>query len=256
MSKTEKYSGQGNCAEHGTFHFNGHRVGPIVVGASCPECLHSRQVVAKAQLEVEGEQNAISKRRAALVQSGVPSTFLDSTFQNYSCDDVSRKNLNYIRAYAKGFKLALEKRPSTGMVLLGISGTGKTHLACALIRQLHEDGYTARYTRIPDLLIKLNEATYGRAEMSASRIIDSLSRHHLLVLDEYGAHTLKDESYQALFSVLEARYQKNLPTILITNLTENELKLELDARFLERILGNTSGVMLSFNWGTHRMKKN
>jgi DNA replication protein DnaC len=256
MSKTEKYSGHGQCATHGQYQFDGHRVGSIIVGASCPACLQSRHLEAQTQLDADSRHGEIAKKRQALSQSGVPNTFLDSTFENYICDEASKKNLNYIRAYAKGFKLALAKRPSTGMVLLGISGTGKTHLACALIRQLHEDGYTARYVRIPDLLIKLNEATYGRAELPPSRIIDALSRHQLLVLDEYGAHTLKDESYQALFSVIEARYQKNLPTVLITNLTESELQLELDARFLERILGNTSGVMLSFNWGTYRMKKN
>jgi len=252
----ENVSGAGSCEKHGPYTYNAYKVGKIVIGSSCPVCLRDRQTVAQCELDQDAREGEIQRRRNVLVRSGIPPTFLDSTFENYVVNDLSRKNLNYVRAYAKGFNLALARRPSTGLVLLGASGTGKTHLACALIRQLRDDGYTARYVRIPDLLIKLNEATFGRAEMPASRIIDALSKNHLLVMDEYGAHTLKDESYQALFSIIEARYQKNLPTMLITNLTEAELQRELDPRFLERILGNSSGVMLSFNWSTHRMRKN
>lgn len=255
MSKMEIVQGNGICRVHGEYAYKGYKVGESVVGKTCPTCLAEMQ--RKAEI-VNNEKKALSLiagRRHALRLAGVPDIFLDATLANFESNAQTKRNLDYARGYSTGFKMALQKTPATGLIMLGISGTGKTHLACGIMRKIMEDGYSAAYARVPDLLVRINEATFGRVDATPTQIIDSLSRPHLLVLDEYGAHCLKDEYYQHLFSIIEGRYQRNLPTLLITNLTADELHRELDPRFLERILGNSSGSILSFNWSTYRMKK-
>lgn len=255
MSTVKVVEGRLRCAQHGEYSYKAYAVGEKVVGRECPDCLKVMQEKAATFNAAQAASAELSKRRKSLSMAGVPDLFLDSTLDNYEVDARTKTNLSFCRGYAMGFRMALEKRPATGLIFVGVSGTGKTHLACSIIRRIMDDGFTAAYARVPELLMEIEEATFGRSDSTATQKIDTLSRPHLLVLDEYGAHTLKEAYYQHLFSIIEGRYQRNLPTILITNKTAADLGKELDARIMERILGNTSGSVLSFNWTTHRMKK-
>jgi DNA replication protein DnaC len=250
-------SGSDSCEIHGNYAFTAIKVGKIFIGKSCPHCLSARQEDARVLNEKKTLADNEAHKLNALQMAGVPLLFLNSTIASFIPESVEAKNVHgYISAYSNSFHLALKKRPATGLILSGISGTGKTHLACGLISSLIDRGYSATYAAIPGLLTKLREATFGRSESTPTQIIDRLCRPHLLVLDEYGAHTLTDENYQLLFSIIEGRYQRNLPTVLISNLPHENLVKELDPRFIERILGNTNGAILSLKWSTHRMKKN
>lgn len=252
MSEAHKLNGNAVCDRHGPYAYSAYAVGGHVIGKVCPTCLREGQEKAVRSIKEDEIQSKISERATRLAQAGVPPLFLSASFSNYVAVNASaKKNCAIISSYGEAFDHILAMKLTKGMVLTGVSGTGKTHLACALIDLIIDSGYSAVYASTPTLLWKLRDASMGRYETSLSHLLGKYSSPHLLILDEYGINTTTDKDYQLLFSLIDARYQKNLPTILITNVTQENLELELDDRFLERVRG-ANGPVLGFEWSSFR----
>jgi DNA replication protein DnaC len=141
------------------------------------------------------------------------------------------------------------------LLLTGRPGTGKTHLACAIVADVLNQGYTALYARVPKLLIALRESMRMDSYERPSAILDRHTSPTLLVLDEYGVNTSSDIDYQWLFTIIDTRYQHNLPTVLISNIDAQKIEEELHERIMERIKGST-GITVTFDWSSERSKGN
>jgi DNA replication protein DnaC len=255
MMPVRKINGEGNCDVHGTYQYTAFKSGNLIVGQVCPDCLAARQIERSEKhagdLKERQERKLIERMR----QAGIPPLFEHSTFDNYEAlIPESQYCLQVMRQYAAGFAGILAEGPATGAILVGNPGTGKTHLACGLIRSLIENGYSARYASIPALLSELREANRGAHDMSVSAVIRELASVQLLVLDEYGIHTQQAVDYQLLFQLVDARYRNNVPTIMLTNVHLAEVSRELDERFLERIRGRYV-TELVFDWNSWREKR-
>ena len=80
----------------------------------------------------------------AVGRSGAPRRFLNRTFASYSAATAAQQQaLEVCRAYADGFEQMRER--GGGLLLLGGPGTGKTHLACAILAQVIHAGYTGLF---------------------------------------------------------------------------------------------------------------
>ncbi len=255
MMPVRKINGEGVCETHGTYRYTAFKSGNLVVGQVCPACLAARQTELgqkhAAELKVREERKLTERMRHA----GIPPLFEKSTFDTYEAIiPEAQYCLQIMRQYAEQFAGILAEAPATGAILVGNPGTGKTHLACSLIRSLIERGYSARYTSIPALLSELREANRGVHDMNVSAMIRELASVQLLVLDEYGIHTQQAVDYQFLFQLVDARYRNNVPTIMITNVHLDDVARELDERFLERIRGRYV-TELVFDWNSWREKR-
>ena len=103
-------------------------------------------------------------------------------------------------------------------VLIGPTGTGKTHLLTALGYTACERGYSVRYTRVVDMLNQLTTAQIN------SRLADALRtyvRPQLLLLDELGYLPIDKRGADLLFQVVAARYEAG-SIVLTTNRTFRE----------------------------------
>jgi DNA replication protein DnaC len=90
-------------------------------------------------------------------------------------------------------------------LLVGPTGAGKTYVACALAQQACREGYSARYLRLPRLL---SELALARGDGRYPRVLASLMRMDLIVLDDWGAAALSPEQCRELLEILEDRYQR------------------------------------------------
>lgn len=84
------------------------------------------------------------------------------------------------------------------MVLIGDSGTGKTHLAIGLAFTVVEKGYMIRFYTLNELASQLLNARMHNYEI---KFIDSVKRFNLIVIDELGYVPIKPESRFLLFEL-------------------------------------------------------
>jgi DNA replication protein DnaC len=116
-------------------------------------------------------------------------------------------NAALVQHLASGASLAQQRNA----VLVGGTGTGKSHLAVAIARSCIRGGARARFYTVIDLVNRLDtEARAGRQ----GRIADQLTRLDLVVLDELGYLPFAQSGGQLLFHLVSRLYERT--SILVT----------------------------------------
>jgi DNA replication protein DnaC len=118
------------------------------------------------------------------------------------------------------------------VLLIGGSGTGKTHLATSLATEACARGKRVRFYRVTELATQLLEA---REERQLSRLKGQLAKLDLLVLDELGYVPASKVGAELLFDVISVAYERS-SVIVTTNLPFEEWKEVLGS---ERLTGAT-----------------
>jgi DNA replication protein DnaC len=88
------------------------------------------------------------------------------------------------------------------VIITGMTGTGKTYLACALAQQACRQGYRALYRRLPRLF---EELSLAHADGSYLRLLARFARTDVLVLDDWGLGGMRDQDRRDLLEILEDR---------------------------------------------------
>ena len=123
------------------------------------------------------------------------------------------------------------KRPleqSTDILLFGTVGTGKTYLSCAFaIELINRRGIEVKYVTEYDLLEAFFRKEYQK--------FDSFKKTQILILDELGKRELAEWQRVQLEELLSYRFNEMLPTIYISNLTENRFREFIGERLADRL---------------------
>ena len=128
--------------------------------------------------------------------------------------NASPVNETQVRTLYEGEFLATQ----SNIILVGGTGTGKTHLAVALARQLVRSGKRCRCFNLVDLVNQLEqEKLAGRG----GRLVDRLTRIDLVVMDELGYLPFSKTGGQLLFHLISKLYETTSLKIT-TNLTFGE----------------------------------
>ena len=99
------------------------------------------------------------------------------------------------------------------VIITGPSGTGKTHLAQALVNRACMVGHTALYTTAAGLLASL---ALAQAQNDYRRKLHALARTPLLVIDDFGLKRLRDDGPEHFYDVIDSRYEV-ASTIITSN---------------------------------------
>ncbi len=100
------------------------------------------------------------------------------------------------------------------IIFIGKPGTGKSGLAMGLMRDALTNGYRGIFYNAQDLL---DELYASLADRSTSKMLKSLSKYDVLIIDELGYLSLKKEQVNAFFKLMDMRYGRK-STIITTNL--------------------------------------
>ena len=176
------------------------------------------------------KQRLFAEKVKDLRQAGFPDAEMrEWTFAN---DDMENEQITKaMKRYVENFPEL--KKQGKGLLLYGNLGRGKSYAACEVANALIDKGYSALVTNFARIVNTL-QGTFEKQEY-----IDSLNDFSLLVIDDLSAE--RDTTYmkEQVFQVVDARYGANLPMIITTNLTLDEIKNASDfehRRIYDRII--------------------
>lgn len=136
---------------------------------------------------------------------------------------------NYVNNWEK------MKSNSSGLLLWGDVGTGKSFFAGCIANALLEKGVPVLMTNFSRILNTLT----GMHFEDRNQFIDSLNQYSLLIIDDLGIERNSEFALEQVFNVIDSRYRSKKPLIVTTNLTLQELNTPSDLphkRIYDRIL--------------------
>jgi DNA replication protein DnaC len=104
-----------------------------------------------------------------------------------------------------------------GLLLMGRSGAGKTHLAVAALRELIRRGHAGLFCDYRELLKEIQASYNPASESTEMRILEPIRNAEILVMDDLGASKPSAWVLDIIGLVLNARYNEQRVTILTTN---------------------------------------
>jgi len=130
--------------------------------------------------------------------------------------------------------------------ITGKAGSGKTHLAVALMNHWFAEGMTnidgrpeqargpAIFLPAVELFLEIKQ-TFDKGVESEKAILHKYSEAPLLVIDDLGAERVSDWSRTVLYMLIDRRYRYMKQTIVTSNLSQGEIAEKLDDRIASRL---------------------
>lgn len=227
------------CPKHGEFSTsaffksNGEFVARDL---ECPACMrewheeHAEEFAAEEERLKVAEEN---ERRAArerwieqlVNSSGIPTDYRNVDLASVTFSDPGNaETLRQVRLYVERFEEV--KGKGVGLFLYGETGTGKTHLACALLRALMPE-VPGKYVMTWELIRAIKNAKFGEDPLKP------YMNAPLLVIDEIGVQYGSKFEETSLYPLIDSRVTERRPTIFISNVqpdTKDEERREQTVR--------------------------
>ena len=194
-------------------------------------CRCQREVYEKEKAEHEHTEFLI--RISQMKSSGLQDKALYD--YNFSNDIGINPEIKHAHTYVERWDDM--KKTSTGLLLWGGVGTGKSFFAGCIANALLEQGIPVLMTNFARILNTLT----GMFSEDRNQFISSLNQYHLLIIDDLGVERNSEFALEQVFNVIDSRYRSKKPMIITTNLTLSELKNPSDLmrkRIYDRILEN------------------
>lgn len=182
-----------------------HQLGLIGMAKALEELLNTREAEA---LGFEERLALLIEREAAWRDTRRTQTRLRHAKlrQHAAVEDVDYRT-------PRGLDRALFQRLAGGqwiaehqnLLITGPCGVGKSWLACALAHKACRDNRSALYARLPRLL---EDLALARADGRYPRLLKSLARVELLVLDDWGLAPLAAEQRRDLLEIVDDRHDR------------------------------------------------
>jgi DNA replication protein DnaC len=177
-------------------------------------------------------------------RSGLSKRMRGYTFANFkpylspSAARAAEKVENYIKSWEEN------RESGRGLYFCGGVGTGKTHLAVAVMNELMQrKRVPSLFVTVPEFLDNLREA-YMIPGRDLDEWMEAVKNADLLVLDDLGAEKPNPWVRERLFVVVNHRYREALPTLFTSNIGPKDLASQLGERTASRIIAMCEWISL------------
>ena len=178
--------------------------------------------------KAQQEQKRIAKLMGS---SGIGERFRSRSFATFRQTPETRHALIACKRFCESVKVD-PKTP--GILLKGGCGTGKTHLAMSILREIAEAGIPGMFVVVPDLLAKMR-ASFSLRDGKADELLKAAKDAAVLVLDDLGAEDPKPWVPELIYVLINHRYEHMLPTVITTNCNGKELEAVFGRRIVSRL---------------------
>ena len=239
---------QENCQAHG--QFESRRLFQSI-WSRCPQCNIEEERAKIIASEARAREERSRNWRRKVEDSGIPERFRTRTLDVFQVGTEKQAlAMEFARDYADNFDDVLKSGRSA--LFIGPPGTGKTHLAAGIALQImHQQNRTVLFTTVIRALRKIKNTWRRNSEETEGEVVANLVSPDLLILDEVGVQFGSDTELALLFDVINERYEKCRPTLLISNLSREEVKRYLGERSYDR-LREGNGQVVVFEGASYR----
>lgn len=170
------------------------------------------------------------------MSAGISQRFKNRKFDTFKLTKDNKKAFEIAKRYADKYPI------NNGLLITGTCGTGKTHIAVAILHAILEKGYPGLFVTVPDLLAEIRKSFNNDGE---SKKIKDIMSARFLVLDDLGAEKTTDWVQEQLYMIINHRYEYELPTVITSNLDIGQLAQKIGERSASRLLEMCYGVRLN-----------
>lgn len=180
---------------------------------------------------------------AGIASSGMADLIARQSFENFSLDYYKQSEKVYSTMsaiYALLAKYAENFAPETSgnIAMFGGTGLGKTHLSSAVAGKVIEKGHDVYYASALSLFADFEMRRFGNsASASADGNIDRYFDCDLLIIDDLGTEVTNQFTTSCLYDIINSRLNAKKPTIISTNLSQDEFRKRYWDRITSRVLG-------------------
>lgn len=226
-----------------------HQVNMVVIVGNtiCPQC--ATEDVQKSKIN---EANAQSEQwiSTRTKQAFFPRRHAECTLKSYVVKTPDQQTaIEACVTFSKDLEAGLNKN----LMLVGSTGTGKTHLVCGTGRYLLKSKKSVRYITSAEIAEKIM-GSWSRKDQTEQSVIDELASYDLLIVDEVGLHdssatadgkakSMNDMKREAVHKLLYKRYDDMKSTILVSNFDAPALKKWMGDRLWSRFHDNGSRLV-------------
>lgn len=223
------------------------------IWSGCDECQREQVRQEDRRMAEESKQQMEQQRISRILgRAAIPQRFLDRTFDNFTVEnDGQRKAFSASKRYADDWRS--NRKEGRCLIMVGDPGTGKTHLAIAIAREVMNQGGTAMFTRAHEAISTIMETYRRDSPKSERQVLDEFRKPDLLIIDEVGRQRGTDNERMMLFEIINRRYDDEKPTLLISNLNLEKLRGYIDEATEDR-LRERGGRVIVFDWESWRTK--
>lgn len=226
---------EGSCETHGSANVL------VRVGLAwhCPKCL---------EIEMNESTHASWLARRAddlMATASIPQKYVDQRFA--ATTDDQRAVLRTVQLFRD---FILGNQSWAALIMVGITGTGKTLLACQLAQSLiRKASRSVRYITAKGMIGEI-QASYSDDSKTEEGEIMRFAQYDVLILDELDALPAKENAALLLTEIINRRYNENKPVIVISNQPFDNLAKFVGERVHSRLHENSFSC--AFGWADFR----
>lgn len=152
-------------------------------------------------------------------QNYVGRKYQELNFENFIIDLNNKNAVKMANDYINKNK---DKILSNGLIIMGESGVGKTHLAAAIANKLIENDKIVLMGRLTTLLDMIKE-TFRDNTKSENELIELYSNVDMIIIDDLGTEKISSWALEKLYTIIQNRFENGLSIIITTRFDKKGL---------------------------------
>ena len=152
-------------------------------------------------------------------QNYIGRKFQDLNFENFNSNSENELAIAIAKDYVNK---NITSANTNGLIIMGESGVGKTHLAASIANKLIENDKIVLMGRLTTLLDMIKE-TFKDNTKSENELIELYSNVDMIIIDDLGTEKISNWALEKLYTIIENRNENRLPIIITTRFDKQGL---------------------------------